>query len=124
MTISLRPYSELKKGGTNDSISLEVHGLGRGSYKSTSGGERRRVDVALLLALGEVAAAARGGVPGTLFFDEVFDCLDDAGIEAIGDVLAELAKARCVVVITHSKPLIQRLRASASLHIAGGAIAA
>lgn len=124
VSLSLRPYSELKKGGTDDSISLEVVGLGRGTYKSTSGGERRRVDVALLLALGEVAAAARGIAAGTLWFDEVFDCLDDAGIEAIGDVLTELSQARCVVVITHSKPLIQRLRASRSIHVTRGVTAA
>ncbi len=124
VSLRLKPYSELKKGGTEDSIHLEVVGLGRGSYKSTSGGERRRVDVALLLALGEVSAASRGVECGTLWFDEVFDCLDEAGIEAIGEILAELAQRRCVVVITHSKPLIQRLRASRSLHIVRGTIEA
>lgn len=118
--IQLRPYSEKKTGGTNDSISLEVTGFGRGTYKSSSAGERRRVDVALLLALGEVSSAARGQVPGTLFFDEVFDCLDEAGIEAVCDVLAELAQDRVVVVITHLRTLIEKLRGARHWHIAAG----
>jgi DNA repair exonuclease SbcCD ATPase subunit len=119
--LELRPYSEK---GPADAISLKVCGLGRGTYKSTSGGERRRVDVALLLALGEVASAAAGGTPGTLFFDEVFDCLDEPGVEGVCEVLAELAQTRAVVVITHSKPLIEKLRATRRMRIARGKVEA
>lgn len=121
--IKLSPYAELAKGGTKDAIGLSVIGRGRGSYKSTSGGERRRIDVALLLGLAEVAAAARGAQTGTLFFDEVFDCLDEQGIEAVSEILTELSQTRCVVVITHSKDLMARMRAARKLHIAHGKIA-
>lgn len=121
VSVELRPYSEK---GPADAISLKICGLGRGTYKSTSGGERRRVDVALLLALGEMQALAQGAPAGTMFFDEVFDCLDDAGVEGVCEVLSELARTRCVVVITHHKPLIERMQAVQRLRIAQGRVEA
>lgn len=122
--IALHPYAELKKGGVDDSISLEVQGAGAGQgYRASSQGERRRIDIALLLGLAEVSAAARGEEPGTLWFDEVFDCLDDAGVEAVVEVLREKARARAVVVITHSKALMARLPDALRLHVTDGGIA-
>lgn len=110
--VRLSATSTLKSGKTVGAISLEVEGVGgQGGYKGLSGGQRRRVDVALLMALAEVAAAAQGRDLGTLFFDEVFDVLDDDGIEAVQRELAELSKRRCVVVISHSKELVDGLPA-------------
>lgn len=122
--LQLRPYSETKSGGTSDSISLKVVGRGRGSYKSTSNGERRRVDVALLLGLGEVAAASRGAEAGTLWFDEVMDSLDENGVAEVTDLLVELAKERCVVIITHNRALKQALGSVAvkKLEVVAGTI--
>lgn len=117
LTIQLKPYSEK---GPQDAISLTIGGRGRGSYKSNSAGERRRVDIAMLLGLGEVAAAAQGTPPGTIWFDEVFDCLDAAGTEAVAALLHDLAKDRCVVVITHSADLIERLPGVQRVHVAQG----
>lgn len=92
-------------------------------YKAASGGERRRVDVALILALAEVSRAARGKARGTMFFDEVFDALDPPGVDAVSDVLDELGADRCVVVITHNMLLAQRLNAALRLHVQDGTIA-
>lgn len=117
--IELSPYSEK---GVQDSISLTINGLGRGTYKSTSAGERRRVDLSLLLGLAEVASAAQGRTPGTMFFDEVFDCLDAAGTEAVVQALEDMAKTRCIVVITHSKLLVERLPNARHLHVANGVV--
>lgn len=121
--VSLKPYSELKKGGFDDSISFEVDGVGEGlGYKATSGGERRRLDVAMLLAMAEVSAASRGVQAGTLWFDEALDALDGNGVEAVCVALRELAQERCVVVITHSQALIQHLPDAQKVRIAGGQI--
>lgn len=101
LRLELKPYSEKKGGGATDAISLTVHGAGGGEgYKATSQGERRRLDVALLLAFAG---------SGTLFFDEVFDALDTDGLEAVIQVLGELSAERCVVVITHSEELATRV---------------
>jgi DNA repair exonuclease SbcCD ATPase subunit len=108
--IALRPYTETKTAGVNDQLSLVVEGVGGGhGFKATSGGERRRIDAAIILGLAEVAAAAKGQADGTLFFDEVFDALDASGCAAVAECLMELGKRRAVVVITHRWELAGRL---------------
>lgn len=124
LRVRLRPYSEIKRGGTNDAISLAVEGAGGGhGYRGASGGERRRIDVALLFALAEFAAASSGKAgAGTMWFDEVLDALDADGVEAVCDVLAELARDRCVVVITHSDELDSKLHAAVRLLVRDGIV--
>lgn len=69
-------------------------------HDELSGGERARVDVAILLAL----AKLRGG-GGFLAFDEVFDPLDDEGLEGVASLLIEMARGRQVLVISHNPRL-------------------
>jgi DNA repair exonuclease SbcCD ATPase subunit len=122
-SIKLKSYSEKKTGGTTDAISIEVSGAGGGrGYKAASGGERRRIDVALLLALAEVADAASGRKPGTLFLDEVFDSLDSEGIEFVAHALDTLSKRRAVIVISHSDELAKRLDKCLHLQVEAGKI--
>lgn len=123
LRVKLRPYTEKKSGGVSDSISLGVEGAGAGlGYRAMSGGERRRVDLALLLALGEVAGAARGMVTGTIFLDEALDALDRDGVDAAVDAVKELATVRAVVVITHNEELARKLDAVMRLRIEGGKV--
>ncbi len=121
LSLTLKPYSEKKSGkGVTDSISLVLDGAGDGDYLGASGGQRRRFDVALLLALAEVTRAAAGNEPGTCFFDEVFDALDSDGRAAVSDALRELAEDRAVVVITHSADLARSLRGDVYLEAREG----
>ena len=123
LRLKLSPYTEKKTGGTSDAISLEIEGAGGGyGYKASSGGERRRIDVSLLLALAEVAQAAHGSEAGTIFADEVFDALDNVGLERVADVLQELAQDRTVVVISHNPDLQQALRPVMWLDVMDGEI--
>lgn len=125
LRLKVRPCVEKKAGGVTDAIGLEVEGAGGGhGYKAASGGERRRVDVALLMALAEVAQAAHGRNPGTLFFDEVFDALDQEGTEAVAAALAEMSRDRAVVVVSHSEGVVRSLSIGAAerLHVADGRV--
>jgi DNA repair exonuclease SbcCD ATPase subunit len=123
LRVVLHPYSEKKSGGVVDAISLDVAGAGGGyGYKASSGGERRRIDVALMLALAEVAAAAHGHLQGTMFFDEVFDQLDVGGLDSLAEALQELAQDRCVVVITHSEILVDRVPWARHFHVSNGVV--
>lgn len=121
--VKLSPYSEKVKGGFQDAISLKITGdIGGGhGYKGASGGERRRVDVALLLALADVAQAAEGR-RGTVWADECFDALDVEGVERVSTVLAEMAVGRTVVVVSHNPDLQRALDVAAHIRVEGGTI--
>ncbi len=123
VSVELRPDTELKSGKVAEKISLIVDGVGHGDgYDGCSGGERRRLDVALLLALGEVQAGVVGGSYSTIFADEIFDALDYAGREAATRVLEEISQERCVVVISHVPEFVEGLDAAQRLHFEGGAV--
>jgi len=121
VAVELKAWSEKKTGGISDAISMAVSGVGDGhGYKAASQGQRRRLDVAMLLALADVAAAAHGARAGTIWMDEVFDALDPEGEDAVCGLLPEIAAERCVVVITHSPSLVQRLPATMRVQVADG----
>lgn len=114
LAISLSGSTTQKSGSTVDAISLKIR---ERSYAACSGGERRRVDVAILLALRELAVAAHGR-DGTLFCDEVFDALDQQGQHDVAAALREMAADRLVLVITHSPDLVTALKPEIQLHVA------
>lgn len=110
---------------SNDRLVMEVKGLPHAEgYEGCSSGERRRVDIAVLFALGDLEALSRGAKAGTLFLDEVADTLDTEGVDAVATLLADLAKERAVVLITHNKDLVARLSTVAVLraHVSEGAV--
>lgn len=122
--LKLHSRTSLKSGGVADTIAVEVLGFGdTEGYAGASEGERRRVNVALMLALAEVMRARVGAEAGTLFFDEVFDVLDPAGVDAVCTALREVAADRPVVVITHNEDLSARIGADLHLHVSDGRIA-
>ena len=84
-----------------DKVGLDVEGAGGGEYRGCSGGQRVRIDIAMLLAL-----ASMGEASGLLVFDEVFDSLDKPGVERVAEYLMELARLRQVVVISHADEFI------------------
>lgn len=113
LAISLSGSTTQKSGSVVDAISLKVRGR---PYASCSGGERRRVDVALLLALRELAVAAHGR-DGSLLCDEVFDALDQQGQADVAAALADMAQDRMVLVVTHSPGLVRELRPIMQLQV-------
>lgn len=123
LRVVLKSYSETKAGKITESLGLDIEGAGGGEgYPASSGGERRRIDLALLLALADVAAAAYGRPQGTIFADEVFDALDADGRDHAIEVLTELSQDRCVVVISHSPALASALSPVRHLRVTAGAV--
>lgn len=95
----------------SDKIKFDVKGYGGGrGYKAASEGEKRRVDLALLLAIGELSRATCGAKEATLWLDEVFDNLDTEGVESALRAVDELAEDRCVVIISHNADIKARIQ--------------
>ena len=122
--LMLSDRTEKKTGGIADKFDLKLDGAAGGDYQAASQGQRRRIDIALLLALADMSDSALGTKPGTVFFDEVFDALDEEGVDSVSGVLAEMAKRRPVLVVSHMAPLVESLlpTAVAHLHVRDGRI--
>lgn len=83
---------------------IEVGGNMR-YYISLSGGEKRKVNLAVMLALQSILSVSNGTESNVLFFDEVAENLDEHGIKGLTDLLYELRKDKTVFVITHNPHL-------------------
>lgn len=77
----------------------EVH------YISLSGGEKKKVNLAVMLALQELLKLSHSEESSIMFFDEVAEFLDDDGIEGLYILLQELKKTKKLFVITHNNYL-------------------
>ena len=119
----LLPGAALQLLEDSDKLVMRVTGVGHSEgYDGCSSGERRRIDLSVLFALGTLEALSRGVDEGTLFLDEVADTLDPGGIDAVADLLVSMAKTRAVVLITHNKDLIAAIEphAVARAHVREG----
>ena len=101
-SVSIKPFREGKQGPIND-VSIEVEQAGGGSYLGCSEGERKRIDLAVMLGLGKLGSFTSSNENQFCFyfFDDVFDILDDEGVLGFCEYAFELAKTNLVVVMTH-----------------------
>lgn len=122
MRVSIEPYMEKQGGGVRNAVTIKVMGAGKGTYKSCSRGEQRRLDIAILLALSTLSQRVRGVTPGTMFVDEILDAIDDEGAEAVCDALNEMARSRCIVVISHNESVRRALKPAVELRVSNGEV--
>ena len=71
------------------------------SYSDFSGGERSRIDIATAFALHDVMSKSSDF--NLLVLDEVFEGLDEGGVEDVFRLIRAKAKDKSVYVITHAK---------------------
>ncbi len=98
----------LASGEKRDKFEVQVsYDHGADTYKGVSGGEKRRVDLAALFALGDLAASRSLAPIRLRLLDEPFDNLDSQGAEAVVQILREKIVDRCgtCLVITHDDNL-------------------
>lgn len=95
--------SRTAKGELREKFEIEVsHAKGGDSFKLLSGGEKRKVRLACMLALQDLVAS-RASKPIDLWIgDEIDDALDPAGLERLMTLLETKARERgTVVVVSH-----------------------
>ena len=86
-------------------------------YISLSGGEKRKINLSVLLALRDLLSFTDKNQLDIVFFDEVAENLDEEGIEGLHHLLNEIKKTKNVFVITHNKHLKTLLDSAPSVTI-------
>jgi len=71
------------------------------NYFSFSGGERKRIDIAFILAMQRLAERIGRFSCNVLIFDEIFDGLDEEGMQTVKTFLETYAK-ETIFIISHS----------------------
>jgi len=102
ISIQLSPQTKLKSGDTREKMSVNASTGGAG-YKSASGGQQRRMDLAVHFALSDLTSTVTGHRVNLLICDEVLDCIDETGTDAILSILEEKTKlGMTVFLIDHT----------------------
>jgi DNA repair exonuclease SbcCD ATPase subunit len=93
----------------SDDLSETIKNCGREvKYISLSGGEKRKINLSIMLALQDLSSKISKTDCNLIFFDEVCDNIDDSGIEAINNLLntlKEVYKDKILFIITHNNRL-------------------
>jgi DNA repair exonuclease SbcCD ATPase subunit len=72
------------------------------SYISLSGGESKKVSLAVMLGLQHILSLSRKNETNMIFLDEIAESLDNEGLEGLYTLLLELKKDRTLFLITHN----------------------
>tara|TARA_R110000824_G_scaffold128983_3_gene290162 strand:- start:28883 stop:30466 length:1584 start_codon:yes stop_codon:yes gene_type:complete len=86
-------------------------------YISLSGGEKRKVNLAVTMALKDLLLLTDKNQTNILFLDEIAENLDEEGINGLYALLQEIKKDKLVFVITHNKYLKTLLHSAPRLSI-------
>jgi DNA repair exonuclease SbcCD ATPase subunit len=78
-------------------------------YYAMSGGERRRLNLAVSQAFAHIMMLSSGSCPSLVFLDEVTSNIDSNGVEGIHSMIFELAKDRQIFITTHNQNLLDML---------------
>ena len=86
-------------------------------YYAMSGGERRRLNLAVSQAFAYVMMLNSGQSPSIVFLDEVTTNIDPQGVEGVFNMIQELAKTKQVFITTHDHDLLEILSNYQSINL-------
>jgi DNA repair exonuclease SbcCD ATPase subunit len=78
-------------------------------YHAMSGGERRRVNLAISQSFAHLMTLSYGCSPSFVFLDEVSTNVDSIGVQGIYNMIVELSKDKQVFITTHDHDLLSML---------------
>jgi len=79
-------------------------------YHAMSGGERRRLNLAVSQAFAHIMTLSSGVCPSLVFLDEVTTNIDPIGVVGVYSMISELAKDRKIFITTHDENLLDLLQ--------------
>ena len=86
-------------------------------YISLSGGEKRKINLAVMMALKDLLLLTDKNQSNILFLDEIAENLDEEGINGLYSLLQEIKKDKLIFIITHNKYLKTLLHSAPRLSI-------
>ena len=84
----------------DDNLNIYV---GEYEYNTLSGGEKRKVDIALVFAQRDLALSISGMNCNLLVLDEIYDNLDETAISNVSSLIAQISDIDSMFVISHMK---------------------
>lgn len=113
---------QLKNGTNKDKFSVSItNENGDDDYKGNSGGEKKRIDIAINMALQDLMQSRSNKSIDLIVYDEVFESLDEVGSEAVIHLLQEKANTcGTVLVVTHNYDLKKLFTKSLVIQKHGG----
>ena len=87
------------------------------TYKQGSGGEKKRIDLAISLAFADIMRLSTKTDNNIMFLDEVAESLDGDGVEGVYKTILELSNERSIFIITHHTQLLEKLENIKRLNI-------
>ena len=108
-TVLFDTETETKSGEVRDSFEVRVRSGNSNGYHLASGGERRRIDFCISLALQSLLAST-GSKSNIFILDEPFESVDESGIGELVDLLREYSRKQgvavyCISHLSNLKPL-------------------
>ena len=86
-------------------------------YHAMSGGERRRLNLAVSQAFAHIMMLNSGTSPSLVFLDEVTTNVDPIGVQGVYNMIAEIAKEKQVFVTTHDHDLLDLLAGCKTINL-------
>jgi DNA repair exonuclease SbcCD ATPase subunit len=102
----LQIYSEKLYSSETDTINIDKDFnifLGDMNYLSLSGGEKRKIDIALVFAQRDLALNVLGMTSNLIVLDEIYDNLDDTAISVVSEMISNIPDIDSMFVISHMK---------------------
>ena len=105
ISVEFDTTSSTQRGKVTDKFSIKVRNAnGADVYGGNSGGEKKIVDICILLALGEIAGMRTQNTTPILLLDELFGLLDSSNKEAVMELLRGEAKIKESIFVTTLDP--------------------
>ena len=86
-------------------------------YYVMSGGERRRLNLAVSQAFAHIMSLSAGFIPSLVFLDEVTTNIDSIGVSGVYNMILELAKEKQCFITTHDQGLLDMLQGCQTINL-------
>lgn len=106
VSVSFDTQKKLKSGEMREKFDCEIVTEGaRVDYAAYSGGEKRRISLAVDMALAEIMGDYHGSNFNMIVFDEQTNYLDAEGRKSFMDLLKDLSATKAVFVVEHDSEM-------------------